>query len=272
MERKEILYYVDLYFSEVLEDGKLKEGITEDMLKSFYYENKAIIGNTRFNGNYKARLNNLGIAYSYLLNMVRNPHALLDRAFSSYYELVKSISEYGFVERDSRTTGQSQNEAQENMMTLLGNFDQMLAWARDILRNNEEYVQAHKNDLLEVIDMVEEQTAIIRSSAALYHDSLTALKNNETNASEVGRLKKQWRLDKNEGLQKALDFIREIRSLTEGLVRQENTEKGIRIKDYSGIPVNVFFINNIKKIKKSGVYYSFLSEREKEDIEKGITR
>ena len=46
---------------------------------------------------------------------------------------------------------------------------------------------------------------------------------------------------------------------------------GAGIRDYSQIPTNVVFIENLKKIRKSRVYYSFLSESEKKDLERGKT-
>ncbi len=269
MEREQIIYFVNLYFPDLLENGRLVREVSEEELHSMYLNSKAMIGMTRFNGNYKARLSNLGIAYSYLLNMIKNPHSLVDRAFSSYYDLKGVISGYGFVERDNRTVGQSQNEAQDEIMDLLGNFDELIIKFKTLLKENEDYVKEHRIDIESVVVEVEEQVDIIRESSSLYHNSLAAYKNGAASGTEVGRAKRQWRKEKNIGLQKALEFIREMRWLCEGLIRQENINSGIRIKDYTGIPINMMFVDNLKKIRKSRVYYSFISDKEKDELEKG---
>ena len=256
--RKDIKYLVDLYFSEVMEEDELKADVTEESLKSMFLERKAIINNTRFNGDYKRRLENLGIAYAYVLNLIKNPKSNVDKMFIAYDRLVRVISEYGFMERESLTNGQNQNNAQREIIGLLENFDELVKRFREILNENEAYVQEHEEEVTYLTNVLKLKAKDIRESAVVYHNNVSSYRAGATPAKDVG-------------LQTALDFIRDVRGLVEGSIRQENKEQGIRIRDYSKIPTNVVFIENLKKIRKSRVYYSFLSESEKKDLERGKT-
>ena len=269
--RKDIKYLVDLYFSEVMEEDELKAGITEESLKSMFLERKAIINNTRFNGDYKRRLENLGIAYAYVLNLIKNPKSNVDKMFIAYDRLVRVISEYGFMERESLTNGQNQNNAQREIIGLLENFDELVKRFREILNENEAYVQEHEEEVAYLTNVLKLKTKDIRESAVVYHNNVSSYRAGATPAKDVGKARNNWRKERNDGLQIALDFIRDARGLVEGSIRQENKEQGIRIRDYSQIPTNVVFIENLKKIRKSRVYYSFLSESEKKDLERGKT-
>ena len=257
--RADIKYLVDLYFSEVAEDGELKEGITEEQLKSMFLVNKVNINNTRFNGDYKKRLENMGIAYAYLLNQLKNPKSNVDKLFIAYDKLVRVVSEYGFMERESLTNGQHQNNAQREIIGLLENFDEMLKTIRTDLNEGGEFVKENDEFIVYLTDLLRVKTNEIREAATLYHNTLSSYRAGATPARDVGIARNNWRKERNEGLQTALEFIRDARGLEEGLIRRENKEHGIRIKDYSGIPINLVFIQNFKKLRKSRVYYSFLS-------------
>lgn len=255
-------------YEEAFVEDKVSPTLTEEELKRLYCEKKAIVKMTMFNGNLQERLNRLAIGYSYLLNVLNHPKSYIDVAFLEYENLVFIISQYGFKERDKKTTGQSQNNAQYEIMVLVHQFDEIMAQVKKFFLEHEDLLESKKEEIEELTCMMQEEMTLINEAGLVYRNNLMTYRNHGNDAHFVGECRLSWRKEKNRGLQLVMTFVKQMVEIYEKVLKEVNKSNRIRIKDYSGIPVNVLYWNNINRIQRSSVYYSFLSDQEKKDVEK----
>lgn len=252
------------FFDE--EKGTIK-GLSKEELDRLYLEKRATIKLTMFNGNMKRRLEHLGIGYSYLLNELNNPKTCVDIAFMEYNNLVTAISKYGFVERNRNTNGQNQNKAQGDMMFYVKSFGETLSIIEKYFKDHIDKIETRRADFDELIYRMDEQVSSINEAASVYHNNLLSYRNGGNSASVVGQCRKDWKQEKNRGLQTVMSFVRKMVEIYDEMLKAESKENGIRIKDYDGIPVNVIYWANINRLKKSKVYFSFLTDEEKAGLQ-----
>ena len=248
------------FFPEVFDRNGILSSLTTDDVKKLYIEKKTMIKLTMFNGNTKSRLNNLSVGYSYLLNELRNPKSCVDIAFIEYDRLVLNISKYGFVKRTSKTTGQNQNLAQEDVMYYVNRFSDLITALKDYFKQHEEFID-------DCIYMISNQVNNISDAELLYRKNMLRLIDHDNEARFVGYFRKKWRYEKNRGLQVLLSFINKMVMLYIDVLKEDNKENGITVKDYGSTSINLMYEDRVKRLKKSNVYYSFLSDDEKKKLE-----
>ena len=256
-------------YPEAFEEEMISPTLTEVELKRLYSEKKAVVKMTMFNGNLRNRLDRLSIGYSYLLNALNHPKSFIDLTFLRYEKLVSTIAQYGFTERDYKTTGQSQNDAQAEIMGLIHCFYDVLEKMKVFFKEHEDLLESKRMVFDDYVERFDTKIQTILNAQDDYKFHLMDL---EIDYPYIGQAKSNWRKDKNEGLQLLMSFIKDMVAIYESVLREVNKSYGIRIKDYTGIPVNILYMNNMNRIRRSNVYYSFLTDDEKMELEKGTKR
>lgn len=285
-KEKEIREKAIKYFKDFFEEnGNIKSNVTiDDLYKKYLYYCEEYFTKNDDDSN-KIKID-IKAGYDYVFYIIEgalnytDPKEITAKLLDSYSGLVRRIGEYRFKKTKEGSYGENQNNANDNILMNISNLKQVVYGTINniniMLENfNKDNLNVFGIETLRTLNELRDR--LISHSIELdkaknnYYKALTEkYLSNETSFTAVGNAKKIWKQKKNEACAELLSFVKVLNSTNKSMAEYYGSLKDEKesIDIYSWSMVSELYIESMKEIRKSKEYYSFLSETEKENLNK----
>ncbi|MBP3841890.1 MAG: hypothetical protein IK997_07235 [Bacilli bacterium] len=287
-EERAKLFAKKYFYEFITRDGKVNSNKNTENLYRVYLSYSDLYFNDNNEENSKKRFE-IETAYNYLFYVLEEQKVfkpvgeLVTSLLDSYDGLIRRISEYRFKQRKENGFGEKQNNNNDNILTELSSFKEILnitisniSAAMNEYDNKEKidiYYIETKRRLEDLIKRIQTSSFELDKSKNSYHqiiDDITTSKitNRYINYTELSEAKKTWKKKRNEACYELIYLYKELDKLNEKtLMLAWITKQTDELYDYIE-PTNDTLNDRLRKLRKSANYYCFLSESEKETMDK----
>lgn len=257
---------------------------TEDLYKAYMFYYDLYINNAN-----DYRKFEIETAYKYLFYILegqkrfKNTGELVTNLSDSYDGLIKRISEYSFISKNDNSYSEKQNITNSNILNELSSFKIILSSTINNLSlvinkyDSKEkidiyYVETNRR-IEELIKRIQNASFELDKAKDNYYNvwniaNSNKLANRYVNYSELGEAKKRWKKRRNDACYELINLFKELNKINEDTliyiwIAEQKEELIDSFKTTSDV-----LDYNLQELEKSKNYYCFLSETEKEKLDK----